>query len=297
MKITTFIWKLLHDSLPVLTNLIRRGIQIANRCLMCDEGEETMSHLFLQCPFAKAVWYSSSLGIRTSELNHLSMKHWLLGHITATNMPVQTKQSSLQSIFTILWTIQTHKNLVLHNGKTPNLVEVIPTSQSFIYRFKEAFNLYKGYNHYQRSKNRTKDCRQNWQLLIKVVATKKKRTRRSGFAFEARCLDGSILFKGGASSGVKIRHQAAQEALLLALMKAKDIGYQRLYVISNDKYLVQIFNYVKNAGWIDRTFLSNFSNLHQQGLITKILFVPRIVIHFVLDLANKTTRYLIHCIS
>ena len=105
MKITTFIWKLLHDSLLVLTNLIRRGIQIANRCLMCDEGEETMSHLFLQCPFAKAVWYSSSLGIRTSELNHLSMKHWLLGHITATNMPVQTKQSSRQSIFTILWTI------------------------------------------------------------------------------------------------------------------------------------------------------------------------------------------------
>ena len=33
MKIITFIWKLLHHSLLVLTNLIRRGIQTANRCV------------------------------------------------------------------------------------------------------------------------------------------------------------------------------------------------------------------------------------------------------------------------
>ena len=196
MKITTFIWKLLHDSLPVLTNLIRIGIQTTSRCLMCDEGEEALSHLFLQCPFARAIWYGSSLGIRTSELNHLSMKQWLLSHINTTNMPVQTKQSSLRSIFTIPWTIWIHRNLIFHNGKTPNLVEVILTSQSLIYRFKEAFNLYKGYNHCQRSRNRTKECRQNWQFLIKVAATKNKRTRRSGFAIEARSLDGSILFGG-----------------------------------------------------------------------------------------------------
>ena len=95
-----------------------------------------------------------------------------------------------------------------------------------------------GYNHSQRSRNRTRDCRRNWQLLIKVVATKNKRTRRSGFAIEASSLDGSILFRRGASNGEKTQHQAAQEALLLALMKARDLGYQRLYVISNDKYLV-----------------------------------------------------------
>ena len=69
---------------------------------------------------------------------------------------------------------------------------------------------------------------------------------------------------GGASSGVKTHHQAAREALLLASIKAKDMGYQRLYVNNNDKYLVQICNYVKKAGWMDRTFLSDFiSNLHQ----------------------------------
>ena len=53
----------------------------------------------------------------------------------------------------------------------------------------------------------------------------------------------------------------------------------------------------KKVGWMERTFLSDFNNLHQQGLITKILFVPRIVINFVLDLADKTTRYPVHCIN
>ena len=80
-----------------------------------------------------------------------------------------------------------------------------------------------GYNHSQRSRNRTRECRQNWQLLIKVATTKNKRTRRSGFAVEARSLDGSILFRRGASSGENTEHQA-QEALLLALMKARDLG-------------------------------------------------------------------------
>lgn len=74
MKIITFIYKLLHESLPVLTNLNKRGIQTSNRCLMCEEDEETMSHLFLKCPFARAVWYESPFGIRTTELNHVSVK-------------------------------------------------------------------------------------------------------------------------------------------------------------------------------------------------------------------------------
>ena len=125
-----------------------------------------------------------SFGIRTTELNYVSIKQWILSHITATNILDQMKQSSLQSIFTILWTIWTHRNLVLHNGKTPNPVEVILTSQSLICKYKEVFNQCQRYKHIQRTKKRTMECRQNWQLLIKVAATRNKRSRRSGFAVE-----------------------------------------------------------------------------------------------------------------
>ena len=128
-----------------------------------------------------------------------------------------------------------------------------------------------------------------------MAATRNKRTKRSGFAVESRKLDGAILFRGGASSGEKTQHQAAQEALLMALIKARKLGYQRLFVVSNDRYLVNLCNNARKTVWLDRTFLLDLHNLHQQGLITKILFVPKIVVNFVLDLAVTTTRFPVHC--
>jgi len=40
----------------------------------------------------------------------------------------QGKMEYLQSIFSLLWTIWNHKNMVIHDGKTPNPIEVIPTA-------------------------------------------------------------------------------------------------------------------------------------------------------------------------
>ncbi|KAL0011659.1 hypothetical protein SO802_006767 [Lithocarpus litseifolius] len=75
-------------------------------------------------------------------------------------------------------------------------------------RYKEAFNQSQRQKHIQRSKSRTMDFNQNWQLLIKVAATRNKRTKRSGFDVEARNLDGAVLFRG-ASSRKKTQHQVA----------------------------------------------------------------------------------------
>ena len=67
LKILLFIWKL-HSSLPTFENLSKIGIQVTNRCLMCDEEEETTIHQFLNCPSARAIWHGSILGLRISEL-------------------------------------------------------------------------------------------------------------------------------------------------------------------------------------------------------------------------------------
>lgn len=69
VRILNFIWKIMHDSLPVFVILNRKGISTSTRRLLCDAEKESITHLFLQCTFARAVWHGSMLGIRTTEMN------------------------------------------------------------------------------------------------------------------------------------------------------------------------------------------------------------------------------------
>ena len=58
LKICNFVWKLMHDSLPTLLILKTRGISTNSSCPLCNTKDESTSHLFLQCPFARASWHA-----------------------------------------------------------------------------------------------------------------------------------------------------------------------------------------------------------------------------------------------
>ena len=48
--------------------------------------------------------------------------------------------SHMQSIFTTLWTIWFHRNMVVHEGKQPNPMEVILIAQTLSCRYKKVFS-------------------------------------------------------------------------------------------------------------------------------------------------------------
>ena len=77
-KIWTFIWILLHDCLPTLQLLKIRGISDDKLCPMCNYEEESASHLFLLCPFARACWHGSSLAVHTSNFSDIFVQQWLI---------------------------------------------------------------------------------------------------------------------------------------------------------------------------------------------------------------------------
>ncbi|XP_042515398.1 uncharacterized protein LOC122089774 [Macadamia integrifolia] len=46
-------------------------------CPRCQQEEETTMHLILQCPFAKAVWFASSVSLHSDIMIHESFVDWL----------------------------------------------------------------------------------------------------------------------------------------------------------------------------------------------------------------------------
>eukprot|EP00253_Pinus_taeda_P008137 PITA_08137 len=62
-KIKFFTWLLLKGKVLTAENLSKRGINDPSRCPNCYSAEETIQHLFIDCPFAKRCWINmSSLG-------------------------------------------------------------------------------------------------------------------------------------------------------------------------------------------------------------------------------------------
>ena len=76
-KINNFTWKLMHDSLPTLLSLKNRGISTSSTCPLCNEEDESTTHLFLLCPFTRACWHDSTLAIHSSYFSNIFVQHWL----------------------------------------------------------------------------------------------------------------------------------------------------------------------------------------------------------------------------
>ena len=229
-----FIWKLLHNCLPTFDKLKERGIPVAGTCVMCNDIEESVVHLFLDCNCARAIWHGSNLGLRTSNMDYTSVEQWLSQRIVSSSNLEQDRLWFLQTIFTTLRSIWNHRNMVLHQGISPNPIEVILIAQSLLCRYQTAFN------QIQEIKPGVKQTlqripHQNWQLIIKVAASRNRRTRRYGYAFEATTMDGITLFRGAANSGRQSVYMVTQEAMVEALFIAKDHGFCRMLVLCTIK--------------------------------------------------------------
>ena len=137
MKISNFIWKLLNNCLPNFLNLHARGISTERLCPMCNEEEESHTHLFLLCPFTRAVWHGSTLAIHTSDFTNYSVQYWLKQLISRHDWRDPVSMCYLQDVFVTLWTIWTYCNKVVHQGISPNPMEVILIAYTFSCRYRD----------------------------------------------------------------------------------------------------------------------------------------------------------------
>ena len=294
-KICTFIWKLLHDCLSTLQLLKIRGISDDGLCPMCNYEEESTSHLFLLCPFARACWHGSSLAVHTTDFSDISVQQWLINLINALNWNEEGSFDYMQSIFTTLWTIWLHRNTMVHEGKRPNPIEVILIAQTTSYRYKEVFSSqYNPLITRSRPSNEPSNVIGQWQLLIKIVGTRNPRLNRSAWAFEAKDPQGVIRFYGVHSSNASTIKGVVQEALLEAVFIVKNHGFTQILILTNSKNLIQLVTKSKKPAWHERSLIVDLDVLYLDRLVCKLLEVPRIVFDFVYNAAAMAVRMPIH---
>ncbi|KAJ4805324.1 Ribonuclease H-like superfamily protein [Rhynchospora pubera] len=63
-----FLWKLLHDAVPLRAVIARRLRTMPPLCELCGLEEDDVMHVLFRCAVARKYWFSSCLAIRTDAL-------------------------------------------------------------------------------------------------------------------------------------------------------------------------------------------------------------------------------------
>ncbi|KAL0000943.1 hypothetical protein SO802_014724 [Lithocarpus litseifolius] len=103
-------------------------------------------------------------------------------------------------------------------------------------------------------------------------------------------LQGVIKFYGVANSTASSTNGAVQEALMKAVTKARNYGFQWILFLTNNKNLVQLINKKKKPAWQGKTLIADLEILYPNGLFCNLLVVPKVVLDVVYTAANLATK-------
>ena len=92
----------------------------------------------------------------------------------------------------------------------------------------------------------------------------------------------------GSTNGV------VQEALMEAVITAKNYRFHRILFLTNSKNLVQLLNKSMNPAWQERSLIADMEFLYQSGLVCNLLVVSKCDLDFVYVVAKLAIRMPLH---
>ncbi|CAL1387091.1 unnamed protein product [Linum trigynum] len=111
-KLKVFVWQILNRILPTTEALFERKVPILPRCPVCWDGPETMEHLFLDCPVARALWGLSGLEYLGEGLPRHTFPLFLKRLMALIQQP-----PLFMAVVAVLWRIWRSRNWVVFEGK------------------------------------------------------------------------------------------------------------------------------------------------------------------------------------
>lgn len=102
-------WKVLHGRLLVDVALQRRGESLCSRCDLCKAAVESLSHLFLDCPWVRSIWRWLLALFQAPLPSDTSVQRFLCSSFTS-QFPVALKLLWRMAVCNLLWCIWTERN-------------------------------------------------------------------------------------------------------------------------------------------------------------------------------------------
>ncbi|XP_028085522.1 uncharacterized protein LOC114286545 [Camellia sinensis] len=122
-----FVWKCLHNILPVKGELKKRGLNIDPICSRCFQHEESIEHLFFDCPISQRVWRGLVLGLDFGVGRPLSFFSWFRGWV----QHIHDSKILIHSIG-LLWAIWLQRNSVEFHSATMSIEHTITTTTKLL---------------------------------------------------------------------------------------------------------------------------------------------------------------------
>ncbi|KAH9802749.1 reverse transcriptase domain-containing protein [Citrus sinensis] len=128
-KVKHFLWRALTNVLPTADNLLQRRVEVQASCPICHTSSETVFHVLVTCPFAKACWISSVLGFNGS---CVSFVHWLEDLFSCRNID----DCSLSAM--VCWGLWLNRNNKVWNDVNGRVQKVVNSAGQNLFLWQQA---------------------------------------------------------------------------------------------------------------------------------------------------------------
>ncbi|KAJ0546759.1 putative reverse transcriptase zinc-binding domain-containing protein [Helianthus annuus] len=117
-KVNLFVWRTVKRRIAVKVELARRGIQLGDRtCSRCNNEEETVEHLLLNCLKSRAIWWNIMLWLKLPVQEGIESCEEILDRIDNFNGSKVWKTLIKAIVMTSMWQIWKSRNEVEFNRK------------------------------------------------------------------------------------------------------------------------------------------------------------------------------------
>ncbi|XP_060965512.1 uncharacterized protein LOC133034440 [Cannabis sativa] len=130
-KIKNLMWRAGSNCLPTLAQLASKHVPVSTLCPLCEEMDETISHVLLTCRVVTKVWERVGIGTTVTAAGGMFLD-WCVSIFTHLSAEKQGLAAAL------CWAVWGARNDVVWQGKSFNFSSIVASAKSYLDQWKHA---------------------------------------------------------------------------------------------------------------------------------------------------------------